>query len=105
MGFKSPAQIEHEPHAERWRLVRPLIYEGRDDVFVIAQGFATDLASLPSALRWVVPRGGRCTSASILHDALWARLRQSRDDGREPPPFTARSSSAREPGASAPVPR
>ena len=89
MGFKSPAQIEQRPHADQWRLVSPLIYEGRDDVFVIAQGFVTDLASIPRPLQWLVPRSGKYTSAAILHDALWARLRQARDDGADPPPFTA----------------
>jgi hypothetical protein len=90
MGFKSPAQVCQRPHEDQWRLVSPLIYEGRDDVFVIAQGFVSDLASIPRPLQWLVPRSASVTSAVILHDALRARLRQARVDGGEPAPFTAR---------------
>lgn len=90
MPFKSPSQIEQRPNGQQWRLLRPLIYVGRTDVFVVHEGFVTDLASVPRLLQWLVPRSGRYTSAAILHDALWHELRAQLRHGGPPLPYTPR---------------
>jgi len=62
----------------RWQLVEPLTYTGRHEQFEVPVGFTTDFASVPQALTWLVPRYGRYTKASILHDYLWAQCRAGR---------------------------
>ena len=57
----------------RWRLVEPLAYQGRDELFVVPTGFETDFASVPRAFTWLIPRYGRYTKAAILHDFLCRR--------------------------------
>jgi hypothetical protein len=85
--FKSPARIEQESDHE-WRLLAPLVYVGSSDVFVVHDGFRTDLASVPRMVQWLVPRSGRFTRAAILHDALWHELREDRDGGIRTVAFT-----------------
>ncbi len=68
MSFGSfVAVIEDGDH---WRLIRPLIYHGARDTFVVPAGFRTDFASVPHALTWLVPRTGKHNRAAVLHDYL-----------------------------------
>jgi hypothetical protein len=53
-----------------WRLLRPVIYSGRDQTFEVPVGFVTDFASVPAAFTWLVPRYGVYTKAAVLHDFL-----------------------------------
>lgn len=53
-----------------WELVEPLVYHGRDDVLVIPAGFRTDFATVPRILQWIVPRTGRYSAATVVHDWL-----------------------------------
>ena len=62
----------------RWQLVEPLVYQGRDEEFVVPAGFTTDFASVPQSLTWLVPRYGRYTKAAILHDHLWRLCAEGR---------------------------
>jgi hypothetical protein len=55
----------------RWRLERDLLYHGRSDTFRVPAGFTTDFASVPRPLWWLVPRYGRFTRSTVLHDHLW----------------------------------
>jgi len=66
------------PEGKRWKLVQPLEYQGRHDLFTVPAGFETDFASVPRLVVWLLPRYGRWTPAAILHDYLWhlARSRQ-----------------------------
>lgn len=56
--------------ARSWRLAEPLIYEGEQDVITIPRGYATDLASVPRFLHWLVSPYGPYTRAAVLHDYL-----------------------------------
>jgi hypothetical protein len=62
----------------RWVLLCPVVYFGREDRFEVPAGFDTDFASVPRVFWWLVPRYGRYTKASVLHDHLCelARLGQ-----------------------------
>ncbi len=59
----------------RFRLLADLVYQGRDERFVVPAGFVTDLASVPEALTWLTPRYGVHTRAAVLHDLLTERAR------------------------------
>lgn len=63
-----------------WRLVEPLPYKGKWEVFTVPAGFKTDFASVPRILTWLVPTYGRYTKSAILHDYLWRRRVVSRSD-------------------------
>jgi hypothetical protein len=54
-----------------FELVEPVTYAGNTQTFVVPAGFRTDLASVPRAFVWLLPRYGRYTRAAILHDYLW----------------------------------
>lgn len=43
---------------------------GKSQVFVVAVGFLTDLASVPKLLWWLYPPFGRYTKAAVVHDML-----------------------------------
>ncbi|MEO5842937.1 MAG: DUF1353 domain-containing protein [Acidimicrobiales bacterium] len=66
-----------------FELVEPVSYAGNAQTFTVPAGFRTDLASVPRAFVWLLPRYGRYTRAAILHDYLWrntALLQVSRAD-------------------------
>jgi hypothetical protein len=58
---------------DHWRLIKPLVYHGARERFVVPAGFRTDFASVPHALTWLVPRTGRHNRAAVLHDWLTRR--------------------------------
>ena len=53
-----------------WELERDLIYEGKDDYFLVPKETTTDFASVPRPFWWLIPRYGRYTEAAVLHDYL-----------------------------------
>lgn len=55
---------------DTWELLVALVYQGRDERFVVPVGFRTDFASVPQAVQWLVPTTGRYTRATVLHDWL-----------------------------------
>ena len=66
---------------EEWEVIKPLKYSGKSDTFTVPSEFRTDLASVPRALTWFVPRYGRYTKAAVLHDFLCRNPDQaSRED-------------------------
>lgn len=74
MPFVGPDAVALELVSDtRWKLLHPLTYEGKTDTYVVPAGFDTDLASVPRALVWLVPRYGRYTRSAILHDYLVTR--------------------------------
>lgn len=56
--------------ARNWRLLEPLCYAGKEDRFLVPEGYVTDFASVPRITAWLVPTYGRYTPAAILHDYL-----------------------------------
>lgn len=56
--------------ASNWELQSPLVYGGKEQIFVINKGFITDFASVPQFATWLVPKYGVYTLAVILHDYL-----------------------------------
>jgi hypothetical protein len=53
-----------------WKLLQPLTYKGKKEIFIIPAGFETDFASVPRIFFWLVPSYGVYTKAAILHDYL-----------------------------------
>lgn len=54
MPFRTPLSVRHELD-EEWRLLDPLVFEGREDFFVMRKDFKTDFASIPRPVRWSLP--------------------------------------------------
>jgi hypothetical protein len=73
--------VRHEV-GEEWRLLDPLVFEGREDFFVIRKGFKTDFASIPRPVRWLFDTAGPNSEPGVLHDAVWRESK--RDDGKVP---------------------
>ncbi len=68
MSFASLVAVEED--GDYWLLLRPLVYDGARDQFVVPVGFRTDFASVPHTVTWLVPRTGRHNRAAVLHDYL-----------------------------------
>ena len=81
MPFRTPLSVRHEV-GEEWRLLDPLVFEGRDDFFVMRKGFKTDFASIPRPVRWLFDTAGTNSEPGVLHDAVWRESK--RDDGKQP---------------------
>jgi Protein of unknown function (DUF1353) len=79
MGFESDVSVR-EVDEDTWELAEPLNYVGNRDTFVVPKGFQTDFASVPRAFVWLLPRYGRYTKASILHDYLCVESKAGRFD-------------------------
>ncbi len=58
-----------DPH-KKWVLVEDLSYRGNVDTFRVPAGFATDFASVPGPVLWLIPNYGPYTRAAVLHDYL-----------------------------------
>ncbi|MGQ0433086.1 MAG: DUF1353 domain-containing protein [Microthrixaceae bacterium] len=81
MPFRTPLSVRHEI-GEEWRLLDPLVFEGRDDYFVMRKGFKTDFASIPRPVRWLFDTAGTNSEPGVLHDAVWRESKRS--DGMTP---------------------
>lgn len=79
--FRTPLSVRHEV-GEDWRLLDPLVFEGRRDLFVIRKDFRTDFASIPRPVRWLFDTAGPNSEPGVLHDALWRESK--RTDGVTP---------------------
>lgn len=56
----------------KWRLLAPLTYEGRRDVFEVPEGFETDFASIPKPFWSIISPLGKHKKAAVLHDYLYS---------------------------------
>lgn len=70
-----PAQLQLEQVPGGFRVLRRIAYDDphHDEPFVVPadpEGFVTDLASVPWAFAWLVPRHGAHLPAAVLHDGL-----------------------------------
>ena len=81
MPFRTPLSVRHEI-GEEWTLLDPLVFEGRDDFFVIRKDFRTDFASIPRPVRWLFDTAGTNSEPGVLHDAVWRESK--RTDGPDP---------------------
>jgi hypothetical protein len=79
--FRTPLSVRHDL-GEEWLLLEPLVFEGRDEFFVIRKGFKTDFASIPRPVRWLIDTAGSNSEPGVLHDAVW---RESKRTDRDPP--------------------
>lgn len=74
-GFTNSLKTEWLDNG-KWRVTESFrFYSGEQgsSIFVeVPEGFVTDLASVPRALRWLVPKVGKDSMASIVHDRLYA---------------------------------
>ena len=70
MPFESDHVTVRSTDDDRWTVVEPLVYRGRDQAFVVPRDFETDFATVPRAVVWLIPRFGRYTLPAILHDWL-----------------------------------
>ena len=84
MAFRTPLGVSHEA-GEDWVLVHPLVFEGRDDLYVIRSGFRTNFASVPRPARWLFDSAGVNSEAGVLHDALWRESKRTDVDPRVDP--------------------
>jgi Protein of unknown function (DUF1353) len=80
--FQSTLEVAHVD-GERWRLTKPLVWQGRWQYIVIRSGFETDFASIPKPVRWLLDNAGRNAEAAVLHDAVWRESK--RPDSRIDP--------------------
>lgn len=81
MPFRTPLTVRHEID-EDWLLLEPLVFEGRDEFFVIRKDFRTDFASIPRPVRWLFDTAGTNSEPGVLHDAVWRESK--RKDGKVP---------------------
>lgn len=74
--FLTDLQIENASGLDdgKWRLTAPLIYQSdvADTVFIVPQGFVTDLASVPRVPIAYMLTGGTSNEASVVHDFLYS---------------------------------
>ncbi|WP_214405062.1 DUF1353 domain-containing protein [Pseudonocardia lacus] len=70
MPFTSDELSVRAVDDDTWELLVALVYQGRDERFVVPAGFRTDFASVPQAVQWLVPTTGRYTRSVVLHDWL-----------------------------------
>ena len=74
-SFTNSLVLEDTGDGETWRVFRGFRYdigdEGSGVYAEVCAGTRTNLASIPRALRSVVPRTGRGNAACVLHDYLY----------------------------------
>ena len=76
--FLSKLQLE-DLDGNQWKLLAPLIYRSATNTqgktvktrYTVAEGFVTDLASIPSLVFWR-SKSGNYNKAAVLHDACYA---------------------------------
>ena len=68
--FKTDLVVKELERPGWWKLEQALEYCGRDQLFSVPIGFETNFTSVPRIFMWLVPRSGRYTKASVLHDYL-----------------------------------
>lgn len=55
-----------------WGVERPLVYRTHaGDTITVPAGMVTDLASIPSAVSWLLPPDGPWAQAAVVHDLLY----------------------------------
>lgn len=61
-----------EPLKKRlWVLLDPMVYRWNGVTYEVTKGFVFDGASIPSYLRWLIPKNGMKLYAACLHDYFY----------------------------------
>ncbi len=81
-SFLTPLVVEVMPNGKTFKIAREFTYRWlRQGVTIhIGSGFVTDFASIPRFARVIIPKLGRYTKASVVHDYLY----------QQPPSFYTR---------------
>lgn len=77
--FLSTADLEILPKPDYWALKQPMVWRSGELETTIAEGFVTDLASIPRLLRNILDVDGRSREPAILHDWLYSCQRTPRE--------------------------
>lgn len=64
----------------KWKLGQDLVYQGRDETFIVPKDFETDLASVPRLFQNIIPPSGFHNKAAVVHDYLYRTDIVSRRD-------------------------
>lgn len=78
MAFESNELVVRRCGPDTWQLEESLVYHGKHDTITVPAGFETDFASVPRVFTWMVPKYGKYTLASVLHDYLCEQLHEGR---------------------------
>ena len=75
-SFRTPLIVEVMESGKKFKLVYPFtqkhrIKRGEWVILEIPRGFVTDFASIPRLARLIIPKLGRHTKASVVHDYLY----------------------------------
>lgn len=68
MPFAYDPVVICRPDGVTFELVYRVVYEGKDDHWVIPAEFKTDFATIPAIVSWAIPKLGAYTQAAIVHD-------------------------------------
>lgn len=74
-SFTNALIIKDEGDGKYWSIQAPFRYcIGREDsgrYVEVPEGFKTDLASVPRAMQWIIPKLGKYNHAAVVHDYLY----------------------------------
>lgn len=74
---KSQLKFKTFRQGEKCVLAQDYIYEINGYKITVPEGFKTDLASVPLALRIFFPRDGEYTPAAVVHDFLYSKFNKT----------------------------
>lgn len=73
-SFTEGLYTEMYPDGEKFRLLEPFSYyleDDNDNVITVPANYVTDFASIPRSLTWLIPKMGKHSKASLIHDYLY----------------------------------
>lgn len=72
-SFLTPLVVEVMPGGKTFKVAREFTYRWKRENLGIRVpfGFVTDFASIPRFARIIIPKLGKYTKASVLHDAIY----------------------------------
>ncbi|KKN65892.1 hypothetical protein LCGC14_0477090 [marine sediment metagenome] len=73
--FLTPLVVEVMPSGKTFKLATGFTYKGKRDSapILVPPGFITDFASIPRGARLIIPKLGKYTKASVLHDFIYQK--------------------------------
>lgn len=73
--------LKYEKDGKVWTILQPLIFESdvAQRVFIVPEGFVTDLASVPRLPLVFLLAGGTADEAAVVHDFIYSRAPVPRD--------------------------
>jgi len=72
-SFLTPLVVEVMPSGKTFKVAREFTYAWKRGTipFHVPVGFATDFASIPRFARLIIPKLGKYTKASVIHDYIY----------------------------------